>query len=79
VSLPGDAFTFLFSESAARLVVAVLPGAEAGFADLCERHAVPAQALGTVGGTSLEVVGSFAVPLDELAAVRQGVLPALFG
>jgi len=79
VSLPGDEFTFLFSESAARVVVAVMPGAEREFVALCERHAVPAQALGTAGGGSLEVAGSFAVPLDELAAAHRGVLPALFG
>jgi phosphoribosylformylglycinamidine synthase len=79
VGLPGDGFTFLFSESAARVVVAVRPGAEREFAALCERHAVPAQVLGTVGGAGLEVEGSFAVPLDELAATHQGTLPALFG
>ena len=79
VSLPGDAFTFLFSESAARLLVAVLPGSEAEFAGLCTAHGVPATPLGTTGGASLEVAGSFAVPLDELAATHRGVLPALFG
>ena len=79
VSLPGDEFTFLFSESAARVVVAVMPGAEREFVALCERHAVPARALGTAGGGSLEVAGSFAVPLDELAAAHRGTLPALFG
>ena len=42
-------------------------------------HGVPAVVLGTVGGTGLEVTGSFAVPLDELAAAHRGVLPALFG
>jgi hypothetical protein len=35
--------------------------------------------LGTAGGGSLEVEGSLAVPLDELAATHRGVLPALFG
>jgi phosphoribosylformylglycinamidine synthase subunit PurL len=79
VSLPGDEFTFLFSESAARLVVAVAPGAEAEFAGLCAAHRVPATALGTAGGASLEVEGSFTVPLAELAAAHQRVLPALFG
>jgi phosphoribosylformylglycinamidine synthase subunit PurL len=79
VSLPGDEFTLLFSESAARLVVAVMPGSEAEFAGLCAAHGVPITPLGTVGGTSLEVEGSFAVPLDELAAAHQGTLPALFG
>jgi phosphoribosylformylglycinamidine synthase len=79
VRLPGDEFTFLFSESAARVVVAVVPGSEEQFAGLCAAHGVPAAVLGTVGGTSLEVTGSFAVPLDELAAAHRGVLPALFG
>jgi phosphoribosylformylglycinamidine synthase len=79
VRLPGDEFTFLFSESAARVVVAVVPGSEEQFAGLCVAHGVPAAVLGTVGGTGLEVTGSFAVPLDELAAAHRGVLPALFG
>jgi phosphoribosylformylglycinamidine synthase len=79
VSLPGDEFTFLFSESAARFVVAVMPGSEADFAGRCEAHGVPAAPLGTAGGGSLEVEGSFAVPLDELAATHRGTLPALFG
>jgi phosphoribosylformylglycinamidine synthase subunit PurL len=79
VSLPGDEFTFLFSESAARVVVAVMPGSEAEFASLCEAHAVPVTPLGMTGGASLEVEGSFTVPLDELAATHQGTLPALFG
>jgi phosphoribosylformylglycinamidine synthase len=79
VSLPGDPFTLLFSESAARLVVAVLPGAEAEFARLCGQHGVPATVLGETGGDSLEVAGQFAVPLAELAGTHQRVLPALFG
>ena len=79
VSLPGDEFTFLFSESAARVVVAVMPGSEAEFAGLCAAHGVPATPLGTAGGDRLEVAGGFAVPLDELAAAHQGTLPALFG
>jgi phosphoribosylformylglycinamidine synthase subunit PurL len=79
VKLPGDEFTFLFSESAARLVVAVVPGSEAEFTGLCAARGVPATPLGMVGGASLEVEGSFAVPLDELAATHQGTLPALFG
>jgi phosphoribosylformylglycinamidine synthase subunit PurL len=79
VSLPGDEFTFLFSESAARVVVAVMPGSEAEFAGLCAVHGVSATPLGTAGGDRLEVAGGFAVPLDELAAAHQGTLPALFG
>jgi phosphoribosylformylglycinamidine synthase len=79
VALPGDPFTYLFSESAARAVVAVWPGREAGFAALAAAHGVPAQTLGAVGGGSLAVDGCFGIPVDELAAVHGGTLPALFG
>ena len=76
---PADPFTFLFSESAARAVVAVRSGAAARFAELRAAHGVPGQTIGTVGGDDLVVEGWFAIPLAELAAVHQGVLPALFG
>ncbi|HEY2316344.1 MAG TPA: phosphoribosylformylglycinamidine synthase subunit PurL [Streptosporangiaceae bacterium] len=79
IRLPADQATFLFSESAARAVVAVRPGAEADLADLCARAGVPAATLGETGGTTLEISGLFAVPLEELAGVHRGALPALFG
>jgi phosphoribosylformylglycinamidine synthase len=79
VSLPGDPFTALFSESPARAVAEVAHGAEAAFAALCERHEVPLTELGTVGGDRLEVAGCFSVPVAELAEAHQRVLPALFG
>ncbi len=77
VDLPGDPFTWLFSESAGRAVVAVRPGAEAAFAALAARHGVPAQDIGTVGGDSLQVAGCFIIPLEELTTVHAGPLPAL--
>jgi len=79
VRLPGDPFTSLFGESAARAVVATVPGAEAEFAALCSSHGVPAAELGVTGGAALEVVDCFTIPLDELAAAHRGTLPALFG
>jgi phosphoribosylformylglycinamidine synthase len=78
VTLPGDPFTFLFSESAARAVVTVRPGAEAELARLCAERGVPAETIGAVAGTSLDVDGCFTVPLDELAGAHQGTLPAIF-
>ena len=77
--LPGDPFVWLFSESAARALVAVRPGCEAAFARLCADHGVRATALGTVGGDSLDVEACFAVPLTELAGVHGHTLPAMFG
>ena len=79
VSLAGDPFTSLFSESAARAVVAVRPGGEAAFAELCASHGVPATVLGTTGGTALTVTSGFSIPLDELGAAHRQTLPALFG
>jgi phosphoribosylformylglycinamidine synthase len=79
VSLPGDEFTLLFSESAARAVVAVRPGAEDAFAEICAAHGVPATDIGAVGGDALEVDGSFTIPLAELAGAHGGTLPAIFG
>jgi phosphoribosylformylglycinamidine synthase len=77
--LPGDPFTYLFSESAARAVAAVRPGRAAEFQELCERCGVPATAIGTTGGDSLEVDGCFVIPLAELASVHRATLPRLFG
>ena len=79
VSLPGDAFTFLFSESAARVVVAVEPGSEADVRRPVRGARRARRATGHGRGRRLEVEGCFAVPLDELAAAHQGALPALFG
>jgi phosphoribosylformylglycinamidine synthase II len=79
VRLPGDPFTWLFSESAARAIVAVPPGAAARFAELRVAHDVPGETIGRVGGEDLVVAGWFTIPLAELAAVHAAALPALFG
>jgi phosphoribosylformylglycinamidine synthase len=78
VRLPGDPFTWLFSESAARAIVAVRPGAEAAFAELRAEHGVPGQDIGRAGGDELAVDDCFSIPLAELAAVHTATLPALF-
>jgi len=79
VRLPGDPFTWLFSESAARAIVVVRPGAEEAFGTLLARHDVPGQVIGEVGGDHLVVAGCFSIPLAELAAAHGATLPALFG
>ncbi len=79
VSLNGDPFAGLFSESPARAVVCVSPGREPEFAALCEANEVPATVLGTTGGEALAVEGAFDIPVAELRKVWEGTLPALFG
>ncbi|HEY1641822.1 MAG TPA: phosphoribosylformylglycinamidine synthase subunit PurL [Streptosporangiaceae bacterium] len=79
VTLAGDAFTELFSESAARALVEVAAGREAEFAGLCARAGVPAAVIGSAGGEELTVTGAFSVSVAELRRVHRGTLPALFG
>jgi phosphoribosylformylglycinamidine synthase len=79
VSLPGDPFTALFSESSARAVVSVTPGRESDFAGLAKSHGVPAATLGRTGGDSLKVRGAFVIPLTELRETWTATLPAIFG
>jgi len=75
---PADAATFLFSESAGRAVAAVWPAAAEDFAAACEQAAVPAEVIGTTGGSNLELEGLFSVALDELAETHRAALRPLF-
>ncbi|HEX4815676.1 MAG TPA: phosphoribosylformylglycinamidine synthase subunit PurL [Nonomuraea sp.] len=79
VTLSGEPFVDLFSESAARALVAVRPEAYDEFASLCGRHDVPCYGLGLTGGASLVVEGVFEVPVEELRETHSAALPALFG
>jgi len=78
---PGlDPFVALFSESSARCLVAVRPGNESRFTDLCVDRGVPHQRLGVVDRAgrqaALEVDGQFSIPLEELRAAWTSPLPA---
>ncbi|HEV2783428.1 MAG TPA: phosphoribosylformylglycinamidine synthase subunit PurL [Actinophytocola sp.] len=79
VTLDGDPFVQLFSESAGRVVVAVPPEAVDRFTALCGE--VPVRTLGVVVPTwgTLEIEGLCTLWLDELRAVWESTLPALFG
>lgn len=77
VNLGDDPFTALFSESAARAVVAV-PDADA-FAALASEYGVPCALIGETGGESVVADGWFEIALGELAAAHRETLPALFG
>ena len=75
------AFTFLFSESAGRVLVAVPRTEESRFRALCEARGLPATRIGVVdqGSDSVEVQGQFTVSLAELREIYEGALPGLFG
>jgi phosphoribosylformylglycinamidine synthase len=79
VTLEGDPFVGLFSESAARAVVTVPAGAEARLVELAATHGVALTELGVTGGTAYVVdtaAGRIEIPLDELTAAWQATLPA---
>jgi len=75
VTVQGDAFTFLFSESAARAVVVTDQPAEV--AALAAHHGVECTELGSVTGESVvEFVGLFDITLDELRRVHDATIPS---
>lgn len=72
-----DAFTFLFSESAGRAVVAVPRGEELRFTDMCGARGLPATRIGVVDGDAIEVQGEFTIPLAELREAHEATIPGL--
>ena len=77
VSLPGDAFVALFSESVARAVVTV-PTGDDRLTGLLAEQGVPYAEVGVVSGSQTLDVGLFSVGLDELREAYEGTLPRLF-
>jgi phosphoribosylformylglycinamidine synthase subunit PurL len=75
--LDGDAFTALFSESAARAVVTTTDPAAVRAA--AERAGVTVTELGTTGGDALRVEGLLDLAIAELRAAWSATLPVLFG
>ncbi|SFD15244.1 phosphoribosylformylglycinamidine synthase subunit PurL [Streptomyces aidingensis] len=73
------AFTFLFSESTGRAVVAVPRSEEVRFTGMCEARGMPATRIGVIDGDSLDVQGEFSLPLTELREAHTRTIPALFG
>lgn len=80
-------FEALFSESAARALVAVPRSEEVRLVDLCTARGVPALRIGVTDdaaveggdGPALAVAEQFDVPLAELARAHAGTLAELFG
>jgi phosphoribosylformylglycinamidine synthase subunit PurL len=76
ITLPGDPFVDLFSESVGRAVVAVRPEGESLFASLCDQAGIPYMVLGTVGGDSLTIEGQFSIPITELREAHERTIPS---
>jgi phosphoribosylformylglycinamidine synthase len=76
-----DAATALFSETTARVLVAVPREEDVKFRGLCDGRRVPALRVGVTDAASgmLEVQDCYTVPVDELRRVHRGPLPAVLG
>ena len=74
-----DLFTALFSESQARALVAVPTEHEQAFLALAAEHGVPAQHLGSTGGSALEIAEVDRFEVSDLKTLREGTLPRYFG
>jgi len=78
VSLMGDPFVGLFSESAGRAIVTVPDDRLESFLTMAASLGVPAGAIGRTGGSSFTVTDRFEIPLEELGAAWRGTLRAAF-
>jgi phosphoribosylformylglycinamidine synthase subunit PurL len=79
IKLSGDPFVALFSESAARAIVAVPAGEVRRLSELAAAHGVPCEELGVTGGDTLDIADCFATPIWELREASDRTFPALFG
>jgi len=79
-----DPFVALFSESSARVLVAVPRTEELRFTEMCSMRSQPWVRVGVVDadnpeGHFLDIQDVARIPLGELRAAWQGTLPAIFG
>jgi phosphoribosylformylglycinamidine synthase len=79
VSVAGDPFVALFSESAGRVLVTVPTPDVERLTALAERHGVPLAAVGRTGGDALVVEGQFDVALPVLRNTWTRTLPDALG
>ncbi len=74
-----DPFVFLFSESAARAVVATSNEQAGAFIDYCTHLGLPVAEIGLVTeGSALEFTGQFTIGLEDLREAHTRTIPALF-
>lgn len=81
IALSDNVFTDLFSESTARVVVAVAPEHADALASLCDEHGVEMSAIGVTAEEidGLQIEGVDPLTLEELRRAHTDTLPAVFG
>lgn len=75
----GSVVETLFAESAGSVVVSVEHGQWSGFRHAAERHDIPVQMLGRVGGSLLAINDWIALPLAQIEEKYEEAIPRLLG
>jgi phosphoribosylformylglycinamidine synthase II len=78
ITIDGDPFVALFSETPGRVVVVLSQGHRDEFLALAASHRIVTHHLGVTGGAALVVADNFEIQLSELADAHQGTFPRLF-
>ncbi len=78
ITIDGDPFVALFSETPGRVVVVVSQWHRNEFLALAASHRIVTHHLGVTGGSALVVADNFEIQLSELADAHQGTFPRLF-
>ena len=71
-----DPFLELFSESSARAMIVVKEDRHEELVSLAEKHGVELASVGHTGGTDLDVIDQFTIPVAELKAAWRATIPA---
>lgn len=79
VQLDDDPFVQLFSESAARALLAVPEHHHDEVAEIAAEHGVELTSIGRTGGSSYEVAGQFTIDVEDLRDAWSATLPAVLG
>jgi phosphoribosylformylglycinamidine synthase len=75
VTLDGDPFVALLSESAARAVVTCRDADVDRLLEIAAGHDLAVSRLGRTGGDALDVTGQFTLPLERLRETHEATLP----
>ena len=76
VTLDGDPFVALWSESVARAIVTLPTDKLEAFSTAASSHGVPVTRIGTTGGSALVVEGAFELEVAEARSAWSATLPA---
>jgi phosphoribosylformylglycinamidine synthase II len=75
VTVDGDPFVGLFSESAARALVSCADADVDRLLEIATTHDLAVTRLGRTGGDAIDVTGEFRLPLDRLREAHEATLP----